>query len=252
MDQERLKKSWKQEEAIAHIHGWDFSHIRGRYTADGDLPWDYGSIVREQLDKELRILDCDTGGGEFLLSLGHPPDKTAATEGWPPNVRLCRERLLPLGIDFRACDDPARIPFGDGSFDRVLNRHGSYHPAEIFRLLCPGGLFLTQQVGCDNDRDLVELVLPGTEKPFPRHSLAEQRRAFEEAGFSVLRGEETFRPICFYDVGAFVWFARVIPWEFPGFSVERCFPELLRLEERIRRDGVIQGTTHRFLLIARK
>lgn len=31
--------------------------------------------------------------------------------------------------------------------------------------------------------------------------------------------------------GAFVWFARIIEWEFPGFSVERCFDRLLRMQE---------------------
>ena len=42
----------------------------------------------------------DTGGGEFLLSLHHPFQNTSATEGYPPNVQLCKETLLPLGIDF--------------------------------------------------------------------------------------------------------------------------------------------------------
>ena len=33
-----LHKLWKAEESIAHIHGWDFSHIAGRYTEEDDLP----------------------------------------------------------------------------------------------------------------------------------------------------------------------------------------------------------------------
>ncbi len=35
------------------------------------------------------------------------------------------------------------------------------------RILKPGGIFITQQVGEDNDRELVELLLPGTPKTFP-------------------------------------------------------------------------------------
>ena len=31
-------ESWKNEERIARIHGWDFSHIDGRYTEEADLP----------------------------------------------------------------------------------------------------------------------------------------------------------------------------------------------------------------------
>lgn len=246
------KALWLEEEAQAHIHGWDFSHLRGRFAEEQDLPWSYRALVREYLRDDLALLDCDTGGGEFLRSLGHPPGRTAATEGWPPNAALCRETLPPLGIDFRECSDPSRIPFPGGSFDLILNRHGAFDPVELFRLLRPGGLFLTEQVGEDNDRDLVERVLPGTPKPFPHKNLREQRAAFEAAGFRILRGEEAFRPIRFYDVGAFVWFARVIEWEFPGFSVDRCFDRLLAMQEELEKTGEVRGTIHRYLIAARK
>ena len=252
MDQKDWRAVWEQEERVARIHGWDFSHIHGRYEAESDLPWNYGELVRYYLKSDLNILDYDTGGGEFLLSLHHPYDKTAATEGYPPNVRLCAEKLLPLGIDFRECCDPSEIPFESGAFDLFLNRHGSFDAAEAFRLLRQGGLFITEQVGADNDRDLVEMVLPGTPRPFPHLTLEKQRRNFEDAGFGILRAEEAYRPIRFYDIGAFVWFARVIQWEFPDFSVERCFERLLNMQRIIGRDGVIQGTIHRYLMIAKK
>ena len=247
-----FKEAWLEEEQQAEIRGWDFSHIRDRYREEGDLPWDYRTVVGEHLREEAALLDYDTGGGEFLLSLRHPYEKTAATEGYPPNVALCRERLLPLGIDFRACQDPGAIPFPDESFDIILNRHGSFEAGELFRLLKKGGLFITQQVGGDNDRDLVERVLPGTPKPFPHLYLAEQLRVFRGAGFRILRGEEAYRPIQFFDVGAFVWFARVLPWEFPDFSVERCFAGLLGMQEEIQQRGRVEGTVHRYLIVAEK
>ena len=171
-----FKEAWLEEERQAEIRGWDFSHIRDRYREEGDLPWDYRTIVGEYLREEAVLLDYDTGGGEFLLSLRHPYERTAATEGYPPNVALCQERLLPLGIDFRACQDPGAIPFPDESFDIILNRHGSFEAGELFRLLKKGGLFITQQVGGDNDRDLVERVLPGTPKPFPNLYIEEHHR----------------------------------------------------------------------------
>ena len=252
MDCEKLRSFWLEEERLAHIHGWDFSHLQGRYEEEGDLPWDYRALVRRHLREDAMILDFDTGGGEFLLSLGHPADRTAATEGYPPNVQLCRETLLPLGIVFRECGDPSAIPWPDGVFDLILNRHGSFDAGELYRLLKPGGRFLTQQVGGDNDRDLVERVLPGTPKPYPHLYLAKQSRVFREAGFRILQEEEAYRPIRFFDVGAFVWFARVLPWEFPGFSVERCFSRLCAMEEEIREKGFVQGTVHRYLIAAEK
>lgn len=114
------------------------------------------------------------------------------------------------------------------------------------------GIFITEQVGGDNDRDLAERVLPGTQKPFSHLNLKEQQNVFETAGFQILRGEEAYRPIRFYDVGAFVWFAHIVEWEFPGFSVEKCFDRLLNMQEEIERAGRIEGTIHRFLLVAEK
>lgn len=252
MDADRLKQLWLQEERIAHIRGWDFSHIDGRYREEEDLPWDYTQIIRQRLTSDSRLLDYDTGGGEFLLSLHHPHACTAATEGYPPNVALCRERLLPLGVDFRPCDDPAHIPFSDAAFDVIINRHGDLNAAEFYRLLAPGGLFITQQVGAYNDRELVNMVLPDAPLPFPQQTLALQKAAFEQAGFTILQAEEAYRPIVFYDVGAFVWFARIIAWEFSDFSVEKCFDRLLKMQDKIEQNGCVRGTIHRFLLVAQK
>lgn len=252
MNKEYLKSIWKQEEEAAHIHGWDFSHIHGRYEEENDLPWDYEKIVRQYLKRDLNIMDYDTGGGEFLLSLNHPYDRTSATEGYPPNVELCSEKLLPLGINFKKCNDSSQIPFGDESFDLVINRHGSFDVGELFRLLRQNGLFITEQVGGDNDRDLVEMVLPKADKPFPHLNLAQQRRHFEAAGFEIIWAQEAYRPVKFYDVGAFVWFAHIIEWEFPNFSVDRCFEQLLKMQEMIYKDGRIEGTIHRYLIVAKK
>lgn len=248
-----LKEQWLAEERAAHIHGWDFSHIAGRYDEERDLPWDYEAIARASLRRDARILDLDTGGGEFLLSLNHPHALTSATEAYPPNARLCRETLSPLGIDFREANAAGPLPFPDEAFDLVLNRHGDFNPEETARVLKPGGRFVTEQVGAENDRDLAAILLPTLpQKPFPEQTLAIASEKFRRAGFDILRGEEAFRPILFYDVGALVWFARIIEWEFPGFSVESCLPQLERAQRILEESGRIEGTIHRFLIVAEK
>lgn len=252
MNVNELRNIWKKEEELAHIQGWDFWHIDGRYEAENDLPWDYEKIVREYLRTDADILDYDTGGGEFLLSLNHPFDKTSATEGYKPNVQLCQEKLLPLGIHFKECNDPSNIPYKDESFDLIINRHGGFDGKELYRLLKKGGIFVTEQVGGNNDKDLVERVLPGTESPFPHLHLKEQRKVFEDAGFHIIRAEEAYRPIRFYDVGAFVWFAHIIEWEFPDFSVDKCYDGLLKMQKEIEEKGSFEGTIHRFLIVAKK
>ena len=246
-----LRRSWLDEEAIAHIRGWDFSHIEGRYGEEEDLPWSYREIIHQYRRDHMRLLDIDTGGGEFLCSLKHPFENCAASEEYPPNAALCRETLRPLGIDFRE-GSAEKLPFEDGRFDLVLNRHGDFDAAEIHRVLKKGGCFITQQVGAENDRELVHLLLPGVQMPFPEQYLDIAAEKFRRAGFRILRAEEAFRPIVFFDVGALVWFARIIEWEFPGFSVEGCIDRLWQAQEILEQDGKIEGSIHRFLLVAEK
>ena len=69
---------------------------------------------------------------------------------------------------------------------------------------------------------------------------------------AVLRGGEAFRPIRFFDVGALVWFARIISWEFPGFSVDTHLEGLLKARQVLEEQGSIAGTIHRFLLVAQR
>lgn len=252
MNRNELIEYWKNEERVAHIHGWDFSHIEGRYTEGADMPWDYRGIILSHLKPEMKLLDIDTGGGEFLLSLGHPFENTAATEGFPPNVKLCEDTLLPLGIDFRPGDGKAHLPFEDGSFDMIINRHGDFNAGDIHRLLKPGGLFVTQQVGAENDRELVRLLCGETTVPFPEQYLSITEEKFRLAGFDIIDGRECFPPIRFYDVGALVWFARIIEWEFPDFTVDAALDNLFNAQSILNEKGCIEGRTHRFLLAARK
>ena len=252
MNEAELISAWKHEESIAHIHGWDFSHLAGRYTEETDLPWDYQGIILDSLTPDMKLLDVDTGGGEFLLSLHHPYANTSAAESYPPNVQLCKETLLPLGIDFHAGDGRDALPFADASFDRIINRHGDFNVQDIRRMLKDGGRFITEQVGAENDRELVELLLGQTPLLFQEQYLETARRKFCDAGFTILDAQECWRPIKFYDVGALVWFARIIEWEFPGFSVERCRDRLLRAQELLERNGCIEGRIHRFLLVCEK
>ena len=252
MDKEKLRAEWEKEENCAKIHGWDFSHIYGRFDSDGDFPWEYEQVIRERLSPEMKLLDIDTGGGEFLLSLNHPHENTSATEGYPPNVALCMDTLGKLGIDFKEAADVSALPFDDCSFDMVINRHGSFDASEINRVLKHNGIFVTQQVGAENDRELVELVLPDEKLPFPEQYSDIVTKKFTDAGFEVEMMNEAFGKICFFDTGALVWFARIIEWEFPDFSVEKCFDRLCEVQKMIEENGSVEGKTHRFIMVARK
>lgn len=251
MNLDELKKQWLAEEAVAQIHGWDFSHIRNRYDEETQLGWNYEAIIHTLLNKDMHLLDLETGGGEFLLSLHHPLHLCSATEGYPPNVQLCRETLLPLGINFKEASD-THYPFEDESFDIVINRHGNYDPQEVYRILKPNGYFITQQVGAENDRELVELLLNSYSLPFPDQYLSIAKEKLKQTGFKILEAHESFTPIRFYDVGALVWFAHIIEWEFVDFSVEECFKQLCIAQQIIEEKKELVGSIHRYLLVTQK
>lgn len=253
MNEMELMKYWKEEEKMAHIKGWDFSYIWERFhTFEDELPWDYMEIVRTYLKPDSKILDIDTGGGEVLLAFQHPYHLTTVTEGYAPNVKLCEETLGAMGIRVCEVTDYSNMPFQNDEFDLVINRHGDYDVEEVKRVLKPGGVFITQQVGEDNDRELVEFLMPECKPKFPGANLDTQRALFENAGFEILGSGEAYKPIEFYEVGALVWFARVIQWEFVDFSVERCFERLLEAQKVVERDGRIKGQVHRYYLVAVK
>lgn len=52
-----------------------------------------------------------------------------------------------MGIQVEEVDGVDKLPFKDSSFDVVANRHESFDVGEVYRVLRPGGYFVTQQVG---------------------------------------------------------------------------------------------------------
>ena len=250
MNTKALRQLWQQEEAAA-FEGWDFSRLIGRWQ-ESALPWDYRSLVLEALSPQARLLDMGTGGGEFLLTLGHPPRLTSVTEGYPPNLALCRRRLAPLGITVCPAGEDDALPFGDSAFDLIINRHESFDPAEVYRCLRPSGQFITQQVGACNNRSLSMRLIEGYTSPYPHHTLTENARLLRQAGFEIFQAQEEYPPLRFFDVGAIVYYAKIIEWEFPGFSVDVCFDRLLALQADIQRDCWVETKEHRFVISCRK
>ena len=238
---------------MAHIHGWDFSHIYGRYSEEENLPWDFRTVINKYLKNNMKLLDMETGGGEFLLSLNHPKHNTSAIEGYQPNVELCKKVLLPLGIDFKEADGDEKLPFENEYFDIITNRHGAYNVTELKRVLKKDGIFITQQVGAENDRELVEMLLPKYKNlPYAEHYLNIKQQEISEQGFEILESGETFQPIKFFDTGALVWFAKIIEWEFPNFSVKSQLDNLYRIQEIIEANRVVEGRIHKFFIVSKK
>lgn len=233
--------------------GWDFGYISdtGRMV-ESPLPWSYASLVVRYLAAARSLLDMGTGGGEFLSLMRPLPDYTAATEGYPPNFPIARERLAPLGIEVHTVEDDASLPFPDNSFDLVINRHESYAVSEVERILKPGGHFITQQVGGDNDNELNRLLGAPANDEYAHWNLAYAVNEFTGSDLEVIWRAESEVPTRFYDIGAVVYYLQAVPWQIPDFSVDAYRDHLRHLHDIILADGYLDIPSSRFILIARK
>ncbi|MDZ4993417.1 methyltransferase domain-containing protein [Clostridium perfringens] len=249
MNYSELKELWQKEEKIT-FKGWDFSYLENRWESE-ELPWNYKDILKKYLNADYKLLDMGTGGGEFLLSLNHPYNNTSVTEKWEPNVKLCKDRLEPLGIEVKQVFDDNELPFEDNTFDMVINRQASFNIKEVKRILKPNGLFITQQVGCKNNRILSKSLIKDFKTNFPENSLANVLKEFSESSFEIIYSNEYFPYLRFKDIGAIVYYAKRIEWEFPNFSVDNCFKELCKLNEELKFKGYIESFQHRYITTCR-
>ena len=147
MNLNELIEIWKREEQQPFT-GWDFSYLAERMFED-EPPWSYSRHAAELMRQASPVIDLDTGGGERLLSLRDSwPSKVVATEAYSPNFDLATQRLTPLGVTVVdvGLTDQGPMPFAEGEFELVLNRHAAINPKEVARILAPNGTFLTQQV----------------------------------------------------------------------------------------------------------
>ena len=250
----------------APIRGWDFSALKSR-AEETRPPWNYGAIVRETAAHSRLLLDVDTGGGEFLARLAPFPGSVVATEGYAPNVGVAQERLAPLGIhvvettsapdnveqtEASPSSSRSELPFASNVFDVVINRHSSFWPSEIRRVLRGGGRFVTQQrseAGTDG---------VSWEDLFGRPSHAHRRFTKEfavgqlvDAGFDIARAEEADTPMSFRDVGAVVYYLRIVRWAVEGFDPTGDRDTLEHIHQLITKAGPLKIRGGHMLLDAR-
>lgn len=248
--------------------GWDFSWLADRLTI---LPpdWDFQAIVERYAHSSPDLLDMGTEGGEWLAGLNFRPPRTVATEGWPPNVPVARDRLTPLGIDVYDAgggpdnvDQPigtavpvsgtdGALPFSDDSFQVICNRHESYVAAEVRRVLTMGGHFITQQVGGGFTDDFHRaLGLPPVSDPRPRWELNFATHQLKVAGLRVIESGEGFETQAYSDAAALAWYLLAVPWTVEGFSIQRYREQLHRLHKHMREEHPLTVQLPMFWLTA--
>jgi SAM-dependent methyltransferase len=241
--------------------GWDFSYVTetGRMV-ESPLKWNYYNVVLPWVRKVSTMLDMGTGGGEVLSRFKPLPQITYATEQYKPNIPVARERLESLGVKVVQIDEKHPnnevLPFEDNTFDLIINKHEAYYPQELMRILKPGGLFITQQVG--QGLWNIKKYLTGQEGFKTDWHLETLVRGLELAGFQILSAREDNRSITFYDIGAIVYWLKAIPWIIEDaigvqdFTVEKYKDRLWELHLEIEKNGFYDCSQAIFIIMAQK
>jgi SAM-dependent methyltransferase len=239
-----------REAELAPIGGWDFSWLDERAIEERPS-WHYFDKVTERAATVATLLEVQAGVGSMVGSLPSLPSLAVATEGFPPSVAIAAPRLRARGIHLVVTSQTrAGLPFAAESFELVISRH-PIEPwwTEIARVLEPGGSYFAQHVGPHSLRSLSEFLMGPLPETQRRHPDVE-RRAAEDAGLVVQRLELERPRTLFFDVGAVVYFLRVVPWIVPGFSAAQFLDPLRELHRKIQQDGAFETTASRMLVEA--
>jgi len=246
-----------KEAADASFQGWDFSYIEkyGGYIEE-PRAWSYDKIVRDYLAGTTIVLDMGTGGGELLASLQPLPPKTYATEAYDPNVPLAKATLEPLGVTVVEVEEGQQeafpLPFDDERFELIINRHEAFDSKEVFRILKPGGFFITQQVG-RRDSENLRMIFRSIESDENfAWDLSTCQTFLKNAGLSIVDAKEHIGYSRLYDIRTLIYLMKVLPWEFPDFDITHHNSQLLNVYIKIMETGYFDATSHRFYVIAQK
>ena len=124
-----------------------------------------------------------------------------------------------MGIRVHPLHDGENLPLPDESFDLVINRHESFDPFEVYRILKPGGLFITQQVGGRDNIALNHFLAPGVNLEYADWDLERALVGFNQSSpaYPTTAGSLPRKSL----FGC--WRGGVLPksdeWQIPGFDV---------------------------------
>ena len=176
---------------------------------------------------------ADPGPGQLLV----------AVEEWQPVVaRRTVDHVV----------QATGLPFRDGAFDLVVSRHPvGTDWAETARVLRPGGVFLSQQIGDGTNRELSEAML-GPLPPPDREHPEQIAAAARAAGLTVLsvRGERLRAE--YFDIAAVAHFLRKVVWTVPGFTIDQYRTQLRAVHDQITATGRFVSYANRVLIEAQK
>ena len=137
-------------EYYEEIKDWDFSVFE--IESEKLTKWDLYEILKKLSNKDSKILDLGTGGGEKVLKSFPDCAEILGTDFSEGMIETANKNLKASGrenITFRLMDN-LEMDVPDEYFDIVVARNTVTDPKQIFKCLKPGGYLLIHGVDKDD------------------------------------------------------------------------------------------------------
>jgi len=245
---------------VGEIRGWDFSALN---LSEEPAPWCWDDIVQRHLKPEFRVLDLGTGGGEAFSCLSQHLHRGLGIDRSAERIRVAqtdRLRRHEANIEF-AMMDGSSLAVRNACFDVVLARCADYTPSEVTRVLAPGGVFLTLQMGDSDTQNIFDVFGWGSYGAYwrarfeangrPYTPVPETADQFRALGCTVLAYDAYNVRQHFHDVASLVLWLKGSPIPEPFDPVRHSEP-LPRLIAEYGSARGIETNAHRELLVVQK
>ncbi len=238
---------------VGSVIGWDFSDIAERTKTLGEK-WDYVDLVKKYVNKEALLLDIGTGGGEILLKIAPFVKEAKGIDNSESMIKTAEKNLLKSrrsNVEFILADARS-LPFQNESFDVVICRHSEFYPNEVSRVLKPGGIFITQQVGEKDKENIKKIFGRGQSFGEPVGALMNKYiKELKNSGFKILR-EDSYNAVEYYaNMKDLIFLLKNTPI-IPDFNIDKDSTFLREIEEKYKTKEGIKTNSYRFLIICKK
>ena len=246
MDDKKIKQVYKKTGAKI---GYNFQDVYSRVKIEGKK-WNWTDIVEKYTAPNNTLLDLGTGGGEYLIELSKNTKKSCGIDNIKAMVDRAKQNAKEKGVhnvEFKLAD-VSKVPYAGGCFDIVTCRHAPFSIKEVKRVLKPGGLFITQQLGNRNKLNLLKYFDSAF---YSGKTTQGTLKILKSEGFEILMIDEYIAKEYFQDMEDLIFLLENTP-NVPDFNRDKYQRQLQMISDKLTTPKGIAIDNHEFIIICRK